>query len=155
MRVLIIGAGVTGLFVAHGLEKAGIDYTVFEAEEESAFRPREWTMAIHWASPLIKELLPESLMARLHEAYVDPSLDYDQYPYNGTRIYNADTGEMIMEMKVEGRLVRVSRRRLRFLCSEGVAVEVSVKVQCEWVRSDIWRSMAMPSSIFPLHATAR
>lgn len=46
-HVLIIGAGVTGLVIAHGLQAAGINFTIFEAEEEGRWRSKEWTMGIH------------------------------------------------------------------------------------------------------------
>lgn len=52
-RVLIIGAAITGLLVVHGLAKAGIAYTISEAEEVKTTRPRKWTMSIHWGLPLL------------------------------------------------------------------------------------------------------
>ncbi|KAK5122589.1 hypothetical protein LTR85_003852 [Meristemomyces frigidus] len=136
MHVLIMGAGVAGLLIAHGLEQAGIQYTIFEAEDQSTFRPREWTMALHWGLPLIEQMLPVHLAARLREAYVDPSLDFDEYPNNGTRMFNGVTGELIKEMKLEGRFVRVSRRKLRALCSEGVDVKYGHSLEHLSTRGD-------------------
>ena len=125
MHVVIIGAGVSGLLIAHGLAKAGIPHTIFEAEEASTYRPREWTMALHWGLPLLERCLSEDLVKRVREAYVDPSLDYGKYPNNCTRIWNGVTGELIKEVVPEGRMVRVSRRKLRAVLSEGVNVKVS------------------------------
>ena len=80
-HVLIVGAGVCGLAIAHGLQKASVSYTIFEAEEESTFRSREWTMALHWSIPMLESLLPDDLAARLKtDAVVDKSLDYSVYP---------------------------------------------------------------------------
>lgn len=45
-QVLIIGAGVTGLVIAHGLQQAGISYLIFESEESEERRPKEWTMGL-------------------------------------------------------------------------------------------------------------
>lgn len=40
-HVLIIGAGITGLLIAHGLQNAGIKYTIFETEESGRWRSKE------------------------------------------------------------------------------------------------------------------
>lgn len=47
-HVLIIGAGVTGLLIAHGLKQAGVPFTIFDAEPNATARKREWTMIMHW-----------------------------------------------------------------------------------------------------------
>ncbi|WPH03436.1 Hypothetical protein R9X50_00631600 [Acrodontium crateriforme] len=122
-RVLIIGAGITGLLIAQGLEQAGIPYAVFESEDASATRRREWTMVVHWGLPLLEELLPEHLSKRLSETYPNPSLDYHAYPNNTHRLYDGNTGEMMLERGVDGRIVRVSRRKLRALCREGIEIK--------------------------------
>lgn len=128
-HVLIIGAGLTGLLIAHGLQKAGIRYSIFESEESATYRPKEWTMGVHWGFPLMEKLLPEELAHRLiAEASVDPTLDYLTPPTNGSRIYDGVSGEVLKELVVEGRLVRVSRRKLRKLISEGVDVRFGCKL---------------------------
>lgn len=43
-HVLIIGAGMTGLAIAHGLKQAGIKYTIFDSEDGIRVRAKEWTM---------------------------------------------------------------------------------------------------------------
>ena len=123
--MLIIGAGLTGLLVAHGLNKAGISYDLFETEDAGSTRPREWTMGVHWGVPLMEDLIPAELTARLiAEACVDPTLDYVTPPTNGSRIYDGVTGQLLKEMTVPERLLRVSRRKLRRLLSEGLAIKV-------------------------------
>ena len=126
-HVLIIGAGLTGLSVAHGLHKAGIRYSIFETEDANAQRRREWTMGIHWAVNQLYSLLPPPLASRLvSEATVDPSLDYVTPPTNGSKIFDGATGELLKELKADEMLLRVSRRKLRKLISEGVDVKVGV-----------------------------
>ena len=125
-HILIVGAGITGLIIAHGLEKAGIKYTIFETEEPEKWRPKEWTMGIHWALPLLEGLLPPRLAARIpKDGSVDGSLNYEEPPNNGAYIFDGVSGEILKDLVVPGRMVRVSRRKLRALCSEGVPVKQS------------------------------
>lgn len=140
-HILIIGAGITGLTIAQGLQTSNIPFTVFEAEPQDLFRPREWTMGIHWSLENLEALLPEHLRDRLMaDASVDPSLDYGECPNNCMRIYEGVEGSLVKEVGVrsgdggEGRVLRVSRRKLRALCAEGIDVKVS-----EW--KDIYRSI--------------
>lgn len=129
-HVLIIGAGITGLTIAQGLKTRNIPFTVFETETRNVSRPREWTMGVHWGLQLLDELLPQHLKNRLPEASVDASLDYGKYPNNAPRIYDGLSGSCMMEVIVKnedgtpGRDMRVSRRRLRALCAEGIDVQV-------------------------------
>ena len=126
-HVLIIGAGVCGLAIAHGLQKSGIPFTIFEAEGESTFRPREWTMALHWSIPMLESLLPDHLAARLKaDASVDPCLDYNESPNNNISIFDGKTGKVVREIVIDGISLRVSRRKLRALCHEGIDVKVSL-----------------------------
>ncbi|KAI9720895.1 MAG: hypothetical protein M1812_002734 [Candelaria pacifica] len=120
-QVLIIGAGVTGLLIAHGLKKAGIKYRIFESEPSAShYRPREWSMAIHWSLAQLEALLPDHLVARLDEAKNDPSYatrDEDIMP-----IVNGETGELMKNVPLP-RAIRVSRRKLRAFCSQEIDVE--------------------------------
>ena len=124
-HVLIIGAGVTGLLIAHGLQKAGVKHTIFESEDPARFRPKEWTMGIHWGLPLLEQLLPHDLAARIStDASVDGSLDYRKPPNNGAYIYDGVTGEILKDLTpANDCIVRVSRRKLRALCREHVDVK--------------------------------
>ena len=123
-HVLIIGGGVTGLLIAHGLQKADIQYTLFESEDEGRWRSKEWTMGIHWGLPLLESLLPPELAARIGtDGSVDASLDWTQKPNNGAYICDGVNGELLKDLTPEGRNVRVSRRRLRKLCQEGVEIQ--------------------------------
>lgn len=124
-HILIIGAGVCGLAIAQGLKKAGIPFTIFDAEGPSAVRPREWTMAVHWGLPMLESLLPEDLVDRIRSyAVVDPSLDFRKYPNSVLPLYDGVMGKLLKEIDSEG--IRVSRRRLRTVCGDGIEVKVSV-----------------------------
>ncbi|KAI9807525.1 MAG: hypothetical protein M1825_005465 [Sarcosagium campestre] len=121
LHVLIIGAGVTGLLIAHGLKKAGIKFTIFESEVSSDHhRPREWSMGIHWSLPALEGLLPDHLAARLKEAQNDPYFEHkdnDVLP-----IYNGKTGDVMKELPI-GRTIRVSRRKMRTFCSQDITIQ--------------------------------
>ncbi|KAF2205384.1 FAD/NAD(P)-binding domain-containing protein [Delitschia confertaspora ATCC 74209] len=127
LETLIIGAGTTGLLVAQGLKKAGLPFRIFEYESPSTYqtRPREWGMTLHWGSEHVSKVLPPELVARMSETYADPTVSPDAV--TGLPIFNGKTGEQIVEMKAE-KPVRVSRKKLRNLFSEGVAVEYGKEV---------------------------
>ncbi|RYO89373.1 hypothetical protein DL762_003264 [Monosporascus cannonballus] len=124
-HILVIGAGVTGLLIAQGLQQAGIPFTVFEAEAGAdVARSREWQMILHWALPLAMKLLPEHLAVQLKErASVDSSLDFDVYPNNILRFYNGVDGAILAELPIKNRCIRVARKKLRALCADGVEIK--------------------------------
>ncbi|KAF5528266.1 FAD-dependent monooxygenase cctM [Colletotrichum aenigma] len=78
-RVLVIGAGATGLLIAQGLKKheAGIPVEVFERQPYEKYQDRAglWGMALHWATHNIDECLPADLAANLKSAQTDPHAD--------------------------------------------------------------------------------
>lgn len=122
-HILIIGAGICGLAIAHGLMKEGIPYTIADAEEQTVVRPRRWTMALHWGLPMLEALLPRHLADRVRvDGVVDPSLDYRTHPNNIISIYDGATGQLVKEVASDG--LRVDRTKLRALCAEGIDVKV-------------------------------
>ncbi|PSN75230.1 FAD/NAD(P)-binding domain-containing protein [Corynespora cassiicola Philippines] len=128
IHTLIIGAGTSGLLVAQGLKKAGLPFTIFEAENSNTYqtRPREWGMTLHWGSSHIASCLPEHLAARISEAYADPTLPPEAV--KGLPVYNGKTGELLMEMSGD-RPCRVSRRKMRNLFSEGLDVQYGKEIE--------------------------
>ncbi|KFY33453.1 hypothetical protein V494_07606 [Pseudogymnoascus sp. VKM F-4513 (FW-928)] len=120
-RVLIVGAGVTGLLIAQGLKKEGIACTVFESEPSAShYRAAEWGMSIQWGIPLLRQCLSEPLFDRLQSAANDP---YFTPPDPGLLpTLNGKTGELMKEIPLL-RMFRVSRRKFRSLCAEGISVE--------------------------------
>lgn len=81
-------------------------------------------MTLHWGASHISSCLPAELAARFHEAYADPNLPDGKV--TGLPVYNGKTGELIMEMGAD-KPVRVSRRKMRGLCGEGVEVQYGKK----------------------------
>lgn len=82
-------------------------------------------MGIHWALPLLESLLPDELASRLNEAYVDPSLDWSQSPCDHMRMYSGLTGEIMKDVPIKGKIVRVSRRKLRAFLARDVDIKVN------------------------------
>jgi hypothetical protein len=95
---------------------------VFEREDYSSYqtRPREWGMTLHWGQAYINKCIPPDLQARFNEVHCDPFYgDQDlTLPH-----YNGKTGEKLFAMPGE-RPVRISRRKLRNLLSEGLDIQV-------------------------------
>ncbi|KUJ11554.1 monooxygenase [Mollisia scopiformis] len=108
-NVLIVGAGITGLLIAQGLEKNFLEQ----------IRRREWTMGIHWSIPIIEKLLPTDLSNRLFEAQCNPELVTDLYTF--IELHNSETGDVLKTISTPN-LKRVSRKKLRTLCADGLEI---------------------------------
>ncbi|KIW24233.1 uncharacterized protein PV07_09961 [Cladophialophora immunda] len=126
LEIVIVGAGATGLLVAQGLKLNGIKATVYEREEESTYhtRPREWGMTLHFGQEYLAKCIPPELMARLGEAYCDT---YYTGKHTSWPMFNGQTGEKFFDMQGFNPL-RVSRRKLRALLSDGIDVRYGRKI---------------------------
>ncbi|KAF2457404.1 monooxygenase [Lineolata rhizophorae] len=121
MHVLVVGAGITGLLIAQGLKKNGIACTVFESEPSAThYRSREWGMSVQWGLPLLADCLPADLFARVHEAANDPNFEPPDPGVLPT--LNGATGELLKNVPLL-RMYRVSRRRFRTFCAQGIDVQ--------------------------------
>lgn len=70
--VLIIGAGIVGLTLAHGLLKAGIPFLIFERDAHTSARGQGWAITLHWALPFLREMLSPDTLAGVESVQVDP-----------------------------------------------------------------------------------
>ncbi|KAF2170151.1 hypothetical protein M409DRAFT_19757 [Zasmidium cellare ATCC 36951] len=135
-KVLIIGGGNCGLLIATGLKKHGINYTVFERDNEYDFvhKPRDWGMLLHWGTEYLYKPLPTHLQARFKEPRVDPSVEvFDPIPY-----FHGASGEILKRVTTK-EINRVSRKKLRKFLSEGedLNLEFNKRVQGVEVKDDI------------------
>lgn len=122
-RILIIGAGITGLTLAQCLKKDSIPFTIFERDPSVSFPRRDWGLTIDWSLDTFLSLLPQHLIDRLPSAYVDPALT--ARGENGCpRFFDLQTGEARWKMPPL-KSIRVSRERLRELLLDGLDVRVS------------------------------
>lgn len=121
-HILIIGAGITGLLLAQALKKASIPFTVFERDPHVSFRGKGWGLTIHWSLQTFISLLPQHLVDRLPEVYVDRQAS--ERGENGNFLFfDLRSGEARWKVPPNKR-IRVSRERLRSLLLEGLDVQV-------------------------------
>ena len=121
-HVLIIGAGITGLVLAHSLKKHSIAFTIFERDPNVHHRGRGWGLTIHWSLDAFVSLLPQELVDRLPEVYVDP--EASKNGENGHFLFfDLRTGEARWKVPPAKR-IRVSRERLRALLLDDLDIQV-------------------------------
>ncbi|KAL4815037.1 hypothetical protein BDW67DRAFT_186087 [Aspergillus spinulosporus] len=126
LQIIIVGAGTTGLLLAQGLKQAGIKATVYERETPEMYihRPREWGMSLHWGAQSVNRLLSPDLRGRIKEAWTDPTVPDNSF-YE-LPIYAGHTGELLG--KTPYRSMRVTRRKMRKLFSEGIDIQYGKKL---------------------------
>lgn len=121
-HILIIGAGITGLVLAQALKKHGIPFTIFERDAHVAARGRGWGLTIHWSLDTFLSLLPQHIIDKLPQVYVDP--EASKRGENGNFLFfDLRSGETRWQVPPTKR-IRVSRERLRALMLEGLDVQV-------------------------------
>lgn len=78
-------------------------------------------MGIHWSLPLLEKLLPADLFSRLRETQNDPF--YEPQDSDLLQMYSGKSGEVLKALPM-GKIIRVSRRKLRKFLTEGIDVQV-------------------------------
>lgn len=122
-KLLIIGAGITGLILGQALKRCDIAFSIFERDPSISARGRGWGLTIHWALDALISLLPRPIVDRLPETYVDH--EASKKGENGNFLFfDLRSGEARWKVPPNKR-IRVSRERLRALLSEGLDVQVS------------------------------
>lgn len=123
-HILIIGAGVIGLTLAQALKKSSIPFTIFERDPTSSHRGKGWGLTIHWGLDTFLSLLPQNIIDRLDETFVDP--DAVARGENGKfLLFDLATGEAKWQVTAARRM-RLSRERLRTLLMDGIDIQVSI-----------------------------
>ncbi|KAJ4155532.1 hypothetical protein LMH87_000772 [Akanthomyces muscarius] len=119
--VLIIGAGVVGLSLAHGLKKNGVSFEIYERDEHIDARPHGWAITLHWALPFLQEMLDEETVKSIDSVQVDPSVGRND---TGNFVFlNLETLEPKFHIPPNYRR-RVNREKLRKLLLKDVAEHV-------------------------------
>lgn len=136
-HILIIGAGITGLVLAQALKKHGVAFTIFDRDAHVAARGRGWGLTIHWSLDTFLSLLPQHIVDKLPQVYVDP--EASKRGENGNFLFfDLRSGEARWKVPPNKR-IRVSRERLRALLLEGLDVKVYLVIR---QRADIFVQQA-------------
>lgn len=124
--IIIIGAGISGLLFAQYLRKSGtrVPFRVFERDADLTTRGIGWGLTLHWSLPALRSLLPEDIVRRLPEAYVDRAAVAEGLP-STFPFYDLSTGELKAKTPAadESQRIRVTRDRLRRLLSTGLDIQ--------------------------------
>ncbi|UNI17882.1 Gentisate 1,2-dioxygenase [Purpureocillium takamizusanense] len=119
--VIISGAGVVGLTLAHALKKAGIPFEIYERDEHIDARPHGWAITLHWALPFLRKMLDDRTLVAVDDVQVDPEVGRND---NGNFLFlNLETLETKFRIPPNERR-RVNRERLRKALLQGVAEHV-------------------------------
>ncbi|KAG5974975.1 hypothetical protein E4U55_007914 [Claviceps digitariae] len=118
--VAIVGAGLTGLLAAHGLQKNGFKTVIFERAASLDDKLRDWTMLVHWAMPIFEKLVPQDILADLNEAICNPYLNFDDQ-VESLPCYHGVTGDLLFRSPTPGAR-RVSRQALRRLLARSLDI---------------------------------
>ncbi|KAF2138404.1 uncharacterized protein K452DRAFT_256661 [Aplosporella prunicola CBS 121167] len=118
--VIIVGAGATGLLIAQGFKKIGVDCIVLE-KKESLLPPghRDWNMGAHWGFQLLEQLISEEARKKLPQVEVDPHVPIKAEDV--CKFHNAATGELIATVPVYS-MHRLQRQKLRNLLADGIDI---------------------------------
>ena len=123
--ILIVGAGVSGLLLAQYLRKTGVPFQIFERDDDLATRGLGWGLTIHWSLPALRSLLPEDLIPRLPEAYVDRAA-VEEGKASTFPFFDLSTGKLgaaTPKASTDTR-IRVSRDKFRRLLAIGLNIQV-------------------------------
>ena len=121
--ILIIGAGISGLTLAQACRKQNLPYRLFERDSSATHRSAGWGLTLNWALPSFKELIPEDILPRLPETYVNKAA-VDAGEKGSFTFFDLSTGEAKWNVPASER-IRVSRERLRKLMLTGLKIEWS------------------------------
>lgn len=123
--VLIVGAGISGLLLAQYLRRHSIPAVVFERDADLTTRGIGWGLTLNWSLSTLRSLLPEDLVARLPDTYVDKAAvqaeAVTRFPF-----FDLASGDLkaATPKAPESQRVRVTRMRLRQLLATGIDVQV-------------------------------
>ncbi|KAH7087742.1 hypothetical protein FB567DRAFT_442142 [Paraphoma chrysanthemicola] len=124
LPVIIIGAGISGLLLAQLLRKYRVPFQIFERDYDLTTRGLGWGLTLHWSLPALQDLLPDDLLKRLPDTYVDRASvergNSSTFPF-----FDLSTGDLKWSSPKapKNQRVRVTRERLRGLLSTGIDVK--------------------------------
>jgi 2-polyprenyl-6-methoxyphenol hydroxylase-like FAD-dependent oxidoreductase len=129
--ILIIGAGIIGLTLAHSLKQSGIPFLIFERDSHLESRGPGWAVSIHWARPALEHCLPPAVFERVKNAQVLPGTN------DIGRFLFLDLATATPKYEIPSApLLRLNRQWFREVLAEGVEVQWGKKMQSFVERED-------------------
>lgn len=142
--MIIVGAGVVGLTLAHALEKVcsytlhsrvtgtkhsqnGISYQILERDLSIDSRGNGWGITIHWARQALQSCIPEHMYNSLDTISVDPNMkskDPGHYKF-----FNLESVERKFAAPVDPERMRVKREGFRKLLLSDLNVKWATQVK--------------------------
>ncbi|KAF2172608.1 hypothetical protein M409DRAFT_49163 [Zasmidium cellare ATCC 36951] len=139
-HVLIAGAGLTGLILAHGLRKLNqkleaqgfppkYSCTVYERDASQMVRGGGFSLTIHWALEHLEEILPDDMASRIYQCVGNPAAleagDMGSFTY-----LNLSTGEPLIRVPVPQGWKGARMARVKFidLLMEGLDIHFSKRL---------------------------
>ena len=125
LPILIVGAGISGLLLAQQLRQSNTPFKIFERDNDFSTRGPGWGLTLHWSLSALRELLPEDLLSRLPDAYVDRAAvergESSTFPF-----FDLTTGgkKGASPRAGENERIRVTREGLRRLLATGIDIQV-------------------------------
>ncbi|KAJ2963700.1 hypothetical protein NQZ79_g1295 [Umbelopsis isabellina] len=122
-KVIIIGGGPAGLVLAHGLQKNGIPYEVYERDESPTSRDQGLAISLHWALPYIEKCMSPEHYKNIARASVNPN-DADNVTFV---VVDGASGKTLVRINgaphsKASKSYRVSRKKLRDFLEDGVEI---------------------------------
>ncbi|KAJ5162505.1 hypothetical protein N7492_007897 [Penicillium capsulatum] len=119
--ILIIGGGISGLILAQYLRGQGVDAVVFESDAAINARSGGWGLTLHWSLPALRQLLPESLLARFPETFVNKEAS-TRGDTGSFHFFDLRSGQALYDSPATER-IRVNRGRLRELLTQDLDIQ--------------------------------
>jgi 2-polyprenyl-6-methoxyphenol hydroxylase-like FAD-dependent oxidoreductase len=137
IHILIVGAGLTGLVLAQGINKfnaspaaatypARYTYSIFERDPAPLSRGGGYSLTFHWGLPFLEDALPPEILKGINDCLCNPHAaetgQRGRFQYLSMRTAKPKISVAAMQQL---RIARVSREKLMSLLLRGVDVEYS------------------------------
>ncbi|KAK0649150.1 hypothetical protein B0T16DRAFT_409522 [Cercophora newfieldiana] len=126
LHVIVVGAGLAGIAIAHGLRKHNISYQLID--RETTPRDRNWGITLSWALPLLNGLLPPDLASRLQDCQPDTSLSVASAGEQGVLIRDGLTGDTKIRVLYPDGVRRMQIQKTKRVLSQGLNIKYGKKL---------------------------